>query len=515
MQLRLDAADRLVELVEERRGAVPVEDAARALFALAHLPEGMARSLLDDVVAGDARSRVARRVRRPRTTDAERVLLEDATFCVVDLETRPGSRRPARASARSARFESSASSSPERSRRSSTRASGCRSRSRRSPGSTQALCVEPRDGHRDEEVPGVLGEAVLVAHNARFDISFLDHAVLRLAGRRLAGPVVDTVWLARRLVAGRGSRFGLASLSHFFGTAARPCHRALPDAEATAEILLHLIGLAQERGARSVGDLVELGAAATPRLREALAGVRRADAAGRLPLPRRARSGAVRRSRARPARAPALVLPLGASASVGRGRARGSRIDRMARARLGARSGARGAAAVARAAAAGERALDSAGPLRLPRHPRRSRRRHEDAHGVRPCRAGAARRSWPARSSPPSSIAPAHRTPATASKALGACRGAPLRGRCAAARPRSAPWSRCGGARAAPASARGALRCGRACRGDEVRRVLFGRPCGRVCGADGAHGGRLELDRGPGRGAPLSSFRRSRGYRSS
>ena len=44
----------------------------------------------------------------------------------------------------------------------------------------------------------------------------------------------------------------------------RPCHRALPDAEATAEILLRLIGMAQERGARTVGDLVEL-AATKPR----------------------------------------------------------------------------------------------------------------------------------------------------------------------------------------------------------------------------------------------------------
>src|SRR5213076_2558911 len=42
------------------------------------------------------------------------------------------------------------------------------------------------------------------------------------------------------------------------------CHRALPDAEATAEILLRLIGMAQERGARSVADLVEL-AATRPR----------------------------------------------------------------------------------------------------------------------------------------------------------------------------------------------------------------------------------------------------------
>jgi hypothetical protein len=44
-----------------------------------------------------------------------------------------------------------------------------------------------------------------------------------------------------------------------------PCHRALPDAHATAEILIALLGLAQERGARTVGDLVEL---AAPRARQ-------------------------------------------------------------------------------------------------------------------------------------------------------------------------------------------------------------------------------------------------------
>jgi hypothetical protein len=46
MQLRLDAADRLVELVEERRGPVYAEEAARRLFALRHVPAGLARSLL-------------------------------------------------------------------------------------------------------------------------------------------------------------------------------------------------------------------------------------------------------------------------------------------------------------------------------------------------------------------------------------------------------------------------------------------------------------------------------------
>ena len=110
------------------------------------------------------------------------------------------------------------------------------------------------------------GDAVLVAHNARFDMGFLDREVERLTGRRIAAPVVDTVWLARRLLAGRQKRVGLASLAYFFGTSTRPCHRALADAEATAEILLALIGLAQETGATTVAQLVDLSAPRARRL---------------------------------------------------------------------------------------------------------------------------------------------------------------------------------------------------------------------------------------------------------
>ena len=96
MQLRLDAADRLVELVEERRGPVFVEEAARKLFALHSAPVGMARSLLEEVVGEDAR--LAWRgdavgLAEPPGTDLP---LERASFVVVDLETtglRPGSSR--------------------------------------------------------------------------------------------------------------------------------------------------------------------------------------------------------------------------------------------------------------------------------------------------------------------------------------------------------------------------------------------------------------------------------------
>jgi len=268
MQLRLDAADRLVELIEERRGPVGAEEAARRLFALRSAPLGLARSLLADVVADDAR--VTWRgdcvgLERPLGVDLP---LESATYVVVDLETtglHPGTAGICEIGAvRIRRLELAEE--------------------------FQTL-VDPRmplgpfvsllTGLRDSELRGAppapaairrflafAGDAVLVAHNARFDLSFLDRETERLTGARLGGPVVDTVGLARRLLAGRTSRAGLASLAQFFGTAARPCHRALPDAQATAEILLRLLGLAQERGARTVADLAEL---AAPRVRKVYA----------------------------------------------------------------------------------------------------------------------------------------------------------------------------------------------------------------------------------------------------
>ncbi len=268
MQLRLDAADRLVELVEERRGPVFAEEAARRLFALRQAPVGLARSLLEEVVGED--TRLAWRGDAVGLADppGADLLLESATFVVVDLETtglRPGTSRICEIGAvrvHELELEEEFQLLVD-------------------PGVPIGATISVLTGLRDSQLRGqphpalavrrfleFAGDAVLVAHNARFDLAFLDRETERLTGARLAGPVVDTVGLARRLLAGRTTRAGLASLAQFFGTAARPCHRALPDAQATAEILLQLLGLAQERGARTVADLVDL---AAPRVRKVYA----------------------------------------------------------------------------------------------------------------------------------------------------------------------------------------------------------------------------------------------------
>ena len=258
VQLALDALDRLVDTLEER-GPLSAVEAARSLFATSSISTGLACSLLVEATAGDSRltcdgATVSLTGGRPDP------LLEDAEFVVFDLETTGLS------AARSQICEVGA----------------VRVRALELVDSFDSL-VNPRaalpepiarlTGLREQELrqaPSVrtvlrrflafAGDEPLVAHNARFDQSFLERQLLLVHGRRLSEPPMCTAALARRLLEGRVRRVGLASLATFFGVSARPCHRALPDAEATAEVLVHLIGLAQELGARRLSELRTLAA---------------------------------------------------------------------------------------------------------------------------------------------------------------------------------------------------------------------------------------------------------------
>jgi DNA polymerase III epsilon subunit family exonuclease len=265
MQLSFDAADRLVELIHARRGAVAPEEAARVLFALERAPATLAHSLLADVVDGDARIEW-RGTRVGLAGGSGETLIEDAELVVFDLETTGlsatrdrmceiGAVR-VRALEIAETFETLVNPGvalPP----TITRLTGLRD--------AELRCA-PRPELAVRRFLAFTVDAPLVAHNARFDVGFLDRAVERLTGRRVAAPVVDTVWLARRLLQRRSERFSLSQLAHFFGTSCEPCHRALPDALATAEILVALLGLAQERGARTLAEVFELAAPRARRL---------------------------------------------------------------------------------------------------------------------------------------------------------------------------------------------------------------------------------------------------------
>ncbi|MFM7718019.1 MAG: DEDD exonuclease domain-containing protein [Actinomycetota bacterium] len=97
--------------------------------------------------------------------------------------------------------------------------------------------------------------AVIVAHNASFDVGFLSAALDRADLEPLAGPVVCTAKLARRVVWPDVPNVRLATLAGYFRTPTQPSHRAFADAQATAEVLHGLLELGGRLGITTLGDL--------------------------------------------------------------------------------------------------------------------------------------------------------------------------------------------------------------------------------------------------------------------
>jgi DNA polymerase-3 subunit epsilon len=103
-----------------------------------------------------------------------------------------------------------------------------------------------------------IGDGVIVGHNIRFDISFLDAALVRTGRPRIANQRVDTVALARRLVRDEVPNCQLGTLARHFRTAVQPTHRALDDTLATAEVLHIMIERASAFGVFALDDLMTL-----------------------------------------------------------------------------------------------------------------------------------------------------------------------------------------------------------------------------------------------------------------
>ena len=190
-----------------------------------------------------------------QTSLDEAIPLSEVTFCAVDLETTGGSPRESRI----------------------TEVGAVTYRGGERLATFQTL-VDPREpiphpiqhltGISDRLVAGAPGieevlpaflefarATVFVAHNARFDFSFLNENLARLDYPPLPGPPVCTAKLARRVVWPDVPNVKLRTLAQYFRTRAKPIHRALDDAEACAEVLHGLLDLGGRLGILTLGDL--------------------------------------------------------------------------------------------------------------------------------------------------------------------------------------------------------------------------------------------------------------------
>ncbi|OEG00438.1 PolC-type DNA polymerase III [Vulcanibacillus modesticaldus] len=109
----------------------------------------------------------------------------------------------------------------------------------------------------DEALPrfrDFIGDAILVVHNARFDIGFLNIGFKKIGAKELNNPVIDTVELARLLYP-KMKNYKLNTLCKHFKIELVNHHRALNDAEATGYLLWKMVQDLQEK---EIEDLIEI-----------------------------------------------------------------------------------------------------------------------------------------------------------------------------------------------------------------------------------------------------------------
>lgn len=226
------------------------EEVAAGVLGLPN-PNGDARARVEDLVVGDPR--FAWEEGLLRTADAGTLELEEAPYVVFDVETTGASASTGAITEIGALKllrgevveEFSTLVNPKR---------------RIDPFVVRLTGITDRmvaDAPPIEEVMPRFEEfvegTVLVAHNARFDCSFVAAA----RGGAFPNPVLDTLTLARALVPGL-RRYKLSALVSHFGVNAGPNHRALSDAAATTGVFQKLLKMMRSAGMRSVGEAVAL-----------------------------------------------------------------------------------------------------------------------------------------------------------------------------------------------------------------------------------------------------------------
>mgnify|MGYP001175618811 CR=1 FL=1 len=110
-----------------------------------------------------------------------------------------------------------------------------------------------------EMLPAIVefvGDSVLVGHNVRFDAHFIDWELCRHGHAPLSNVKLDTLALARRTIA-EVPNYKLGTLTRELGIDVERHHRALADASATAELLVHCIKKFEDNAVFTLGTLLD------------------------------------------------------------------------------------------------------------------------------------------------------------------------------------------------------------------------------------------------------------------
>jgi len=254
VQLAFTTVDEFHSLLEQAGEALDYREVWPRLCPVANCPPELMRRLVADIVESDERFAWESDVHVGLAAwRAQRRDLADVAFTVVDIETTgatPGFCKITEIGA--------------------VRIEGGREVSEFSalvnPGMPIPTFITVLTGIDDDTVSGAppievvlpkfvdfAAHSVLVAHNAPFDLGFLDYELGKQRGQTFPRPALDTLRMARKLCPQQ--KCSLSALAYRFDTRVKHVHRALHDAQATGELLLLFLSWLQEQGMSTLEEV--------------------------------------------------------------------------------------------------------------------------------------------------------------------------------------------------------------------------------------------------------------------
>jgi DNA polymerase-3 subunit epsilon len=111
---------------------------------------------------------------------------------------------------------------------------------------------------------GYIGSDIIVGHHIGFDLLMLEKTLKPFGFKKFHNPVIDTLHLSLRLekgphydlALGKPGEFSLDSLCQKYGIPLEDRHTAAGDAFLTAQLLMKLLKIAEQKGIKDFGSLV-------------------------------------------------------------------------------------------------------------------------------------------------------------------------------------------------------------------------------------------------------------------
>jgi DNA polymerase III subunit epsilon len=243
-----------IDLLTDSGGRAPASEIVDAVFKLSHIDDELAGLLVADLIRNDRRFKISDNTVELLADDSHARLLKDLEFVVVDVEATGAKTPPNRLielgayKIRDGRIVDKFLSlvNPEIPiPRFVASLTGI---------SNEMVKQAPVFAEVAPRWLDFVSDSVLIAHNAPFDTSFLNHEISRVyPGHRMVNPHLCTVRLSRRVLP-ELLNHRLDTIASHFSIRIASRHRAGSDALATAEIFLMLLEmLAENHGVRDLG----------------------------------------------------------------------------------------------------------------------------------------------------------------------------------------------------------------------------------------------------------------------